>query len=285
VANTGTDTERPAPIPSSAPILPPALILPPAPTGTAQLLAGAARSRGMEVRILARRPVPRGLFGRTHLYGGEAFADAVAPELGMALLQPPARWLADLPVEFTRREIVFTTLGEARRLGQARFVKPAAGKAFPAQVYAPGGDLPSGVPDPTPVLVAEPVHFAQEYRLHVLDGVVRAGGRYAVHGVLDPAPPDTLPEWQAVLAFAAELLRRDGQALPSAVVVDVGVILAGDGIGAPAVVEANEAWFSNCYAADPAGVLDVVLGSALPAGEVRTRDRVFVRGGCPGTGS
>lgn len=265
MAKTGIVAERPA------------LILSPAPTVTAQLLADAARSRGMEVRILVRRPVPRRLFGRTHLYGGEAFADAVAPELGMALLQPAARWLADLPAEFTRREIVFTTLGEAHRLGQARFVKPAAGKAFPAKVYATGGDLPSDVPGQTPVLVAEPVHFAQEYRLHVLDGAVRAGGRYAVDGVLDPAPPDTLPEWQTVLSFAADLFGRDAEALPSAVVVDVGMILAEDGTCELAVVEANEAWFSNCYAADPAGVLDVVLGSALPAGAVRTRDRAFVR--------
>ncbi|MCW2917884.1 MAG: hypothetical protein JWN52_5952 [Actinomycetia bacterium] len=253
------------------------LILPPAPTVTAQLLADAARSRRMEVRTLARRPVPRGLFGRAHLYGGEVFADAVAPELGMALLQPPSRWLADLPAEFTRREIALTTLGEAYRLDGARFVKPAAGKAFPARVYASGGDLPSGVPGQTPVLVAEPVHFAQEYRLHVLDGVVRAGGRYAVGGVLDPAPADALPEWQAVLAFAAYLFGREVEALPSAVVVDVGVIVAEDSTRGLAVVEANEAWFSNCYAADPVGVLDVVLGSALPAAAVRTRDRAFVR--------
>jgi hypothetical protein len=61
------------------------------------------------------------------------------------------------------------------------------------------------------------------------------------------------------------------------VVVDVGVIVAEDGTRELAVVEANEAWFSNCYAADPARVLDVVLRSALPAAEVRTRDRAFVR--------
>ncbi|MCW2885415.1 MAG: hypothetical protein QOE54_3515 [Streptosporangiaceae bacterium] len=255
----------------------PALILPPAPTVTAQLLADVARSRRMEVRILARRPVPRRLFGRTHLYGGEVFADAVAPELGTALLQPPLRWLADLPAEFTRREIAFTTLGAAYRLDHASFVKPAAGQAFPARVYASGGDLPSGVPGQTPVLVAEPVHFAAEYRLHVLDGAVRAGGRYAVHGVLDPAPPDLLPEWPSVLAFAADLFGRDAETLPSAVVVDVGVIVDGDGRRELAVVAANEAWFSNCYAADPAGVLDVVLRSALPAAAVPTRDRAFVR--------
>ncbi|MGI8334607.1 ATP-grasp domain-containing protein [Actinomadura scrupuli] len=262
---TGTGDDRPA------------LILPPAPTVTAQLLADAARSRRMEVRILTRRPVPRGLFGRTHLYGGEAFADAVAPELGTALLQPPSRWLADLPAEFTRREVVHTTLGAAFRLERARFIKPAAGKAFPAQVYPSGGDLPSGVPGQTPVLVADPVHFAAEYRLHVLDGAVRAGGRYAVDGVLDPAPADTLPEWPSVLSFAAELLGHDAETLPSAVVVDVGMMVGADGRRELAVVEANEAWFSNCYAADPAGVLDVVLRAALPAAAVPSRDRPFVR--------
>ena len=41
------------------------------------------------------------------------------------------------------------------------------------------------------------------------------------------------------------------------------------------VVEANTASFSNCYAADPDRVLDVVLRSAGPRTQMAGRDRRF----------
>ncbi|MFF3242763.1 hypothetical protein ACFYWY_03275 [Streptomyces sp. NPDC002870] len=44
-----------------------------------------------------------------------------------------------------------------------------------------------------------------------------------------------------------------------------------------AVVEANMAWFSTCYAADPDRALDVVLRSAGPRAQVAERDRPFRR--------
>lgn len=48
--------------------------------------------------------------------------------------------------------------------------------------------------------------------------------------------------------------------------------------GSPwAVVEANMAWFSHAYAADPARVLDVVLRAAGPHEHLRPRDLAFER--------
>lgn len=44
-----------------------------------------------------------------------------------------------------------------------------------------------------------------------------------------------------------------------------------------AVVEANMAWFSTVYAADPDRALDVVLRSAGPGSLVRERDLTFRR--------
>ena len=43
------------------------------------------------------------------------------------------------------------------------------------------------------------------------------------------------------------------------------------------MVEANMAWFSAHYAADPARVLDVVLRAAGPPGAVAARDERFRR--------
>ncbi|NUW35548.1 ATP-grasp domain-containing protein [Nonomuraea sp. SMC257] len=167
--------------------------------------------------------------------------------------------------------IELITLGQARRHRVPRFVKPAAGKLFPAGVRPDGTGLPSDLSAELPVLSAEPVAFAEEYRLHILDGEVRAASRYAVFGVLDSAP---LPLRHPALGFGAELVNHLATGLPSAVVVDVGIL---SDSGRFAVVEANEAWFSNAYAADADRVLDVVLRAAGPAHEMRNTDRLFAR--------
>lgn len=246
-------------------------LLPPRATTTGRLLAEVAAWRGMDVRTLPGYPVPGDLKGRAHLYGGERFAEAVAAALDLALLDPPLDLLAALPEYFTGRHVELITLGQARRHRVPRFVKPAAGKLFPAGVLPDGSGLPSDLPDELPVLSAEPVAFAEEYRLHVLDGEVRAASRYAVFGVLDSAP---LPPGHPAIGFGAELVNHLASGLPSAVVIDVGIL---SGSGRFAVVEGNEAWFSNAYAADAERVLDVVLRAAGPAHEVRNADRLFTR--------
>ncbi|MFD6891360.1 ATP-grasp domain-containing protein [Streptomyces sp. NPDC059957] len=157
-------------------------------------------------------------------------------------------------------------------LREPAFVKPPREKSFAAAVYADGAALPELPPD-TPVLVSGVVDFAAEYRLFLLDGEIAAGSRYAVHGRLDPAPLDEDPRAAEVRAFAARLLAVAGATLPSAVTVDVGFAGA-----AVVVVEANMAWFSNCYAADPGRVLDVVLRSAGPRARASGADLRFVRG-------
>ncbi|MCX5406136.1 ATP-grasp domain-containing protein [Streptomyces sp. NBC_00335] len=241
-------------------------------TTTAGLLGEAAGRRGMEVRGLDAEL--GGLAGRVVYWcGGPAAGARVAGALGIGLLEPPDDWLAGLPEWATGRGIRLSSLGEARAaLRGPAFVKPPREKSFPAAVYADGAELPELPPD-TPVLVSGVVDFAAEYRLFLLDGEIAAGSRYAVHGRLDPAPLDEDPRAAEVRAFAARLLAAADDTLPSAVTVDVG--FAG---GTVVVVEANMAWFSNCYAADPGRVLDVVLRSAGPRERVSEADRRFVRG-------
>ncbi|MEW1587723.1 ATP-grasp domain-containing protein [Micromonospora vinacea] len=78
-------------------------------------------------------------------------------------------------------------------------------------------------------------------------------------------PPDAL-------AFGTDLVAGFGHTLPSAVVVDVGLV-----DGRWAVVEANAAWASGAYVADPDLVLDVVLRAAGPTASVTASDRQFIR--------
>ncbi|MFD7340209.1 ATP-grasp domain-containing protein [Streptomyces violascens] len=259
------------------------LALAPQYTTTRELLSAAARRRGMDVEVLPAHGGAGALQGRHsgHYYGGPAFAAGVIDDLAIALLEPADDWLTVLPYEFTRRHIITRTLGEARRLYQPAFIKPPSDKSFPAAVYAEGRCLPSGPglrPD-LPVLISDVVSWAMEFRLFLLDGEVHVGSQYSSFGGLDAAPLHGHCHHDAVLDFADNLLTTCGDTLPSAVVVDIGLLAKSehDDAGQWAVVEANMAWFSNCYAADPDRVLDVVLRSAGPRSRTAERDRLFYR--------
>ncbi|MGW2466850.1 ATP-grasp domain-containing protein [Streptomyces bauhiniae] len=247
------------------------LALAPQYTTTSELLAASARRRGMEVEVLGgAAPMRRG----AHYYGGPAFAARVAHDLGVALLEPSDDWLSTLPYAYTGRHIVMSTLSEARHLSHPAFVKPPREKSFPAAVYATGTDLPAG-PD-APVLISDVVTWAAEFRLYVLDGEVRTGSQYTTFGRLDAEPLEGHRHEAAVREFTEDLLSTCGESLPSAVVLDIGLLTTDHGT-AWAVVEANMAWFSNCYAADPARALDTVLRSAGPRTTLTERDRRFCR--------
>ncbi|MEU4778061.1 ATP-grasp domain-containing protein [Micromonospora sp. NPDC023633] len=244
------------------------LVLPPRLTASAESLRDAAHRRGLRTIQLHTFEVPAGMRA-DHLLAGPNFADVVAPLLGIALLEAAPSWLARLPRDLTRREIDLVAIGEAYELRRPAFIKSPNDKSIPAMIYTDGSRLPG--PDAfdrrTPVLVSDIVDFTAEYRLHLLDGVVHAGSQYAEHGRLRLGPAST-----DALAFGTDLLAGYGHTLPSAIVVDVGLT-----DGRWAVIEANAAWASGAYEADPDLVLDVVLRAAGPTASVSARDRRFIR--------
>ncbi|MFI7291484.1 ATP-grasp domain-containing protein [Streptomyces anulatus] len=276
------------------------LVLPPRLTASARTLRATALRRGLRIVEATASAVPErlgspgwagwpegagptastGRAGRTgssgceghavHLHAGPSFADAVAPSLGIALLEAPADWLARLPRALTRREIRAMPIDEAYRLRRPAFVKSPNDKSISALVYADGSRLPGpdAVDPATVVLVSDVMTFAVEHRLHLLDGAVHAAGQYAEAGRLRLGPPDG-----DALAFGREVLAAAGGTLPSAIVVDVGR----DDEGRWAVIEANAAWASGCYSADPDRALDTVLRAAGPATDLSPHDRDFVR--------
>lgn len=252
------------------------LVMPGRRTSTMELLAVEAAARGMEVRA-AEDVGAAG--GPAYWYGGPVAGARLADRLGFALLEPTDGWLAELPREFTGRDIVEATAADAWALDRPTFVKPPRDKSFPPAVYADGSRFPSDLHPATPVLLSEVVTFAAEYRLFLLDGRIATASRYAVFGRLDPRPLDPHSADAAeITAFVDRLLAATGDSLPSAVVLDVGQLLDPYRPGHRwAVVEANMAWFSHAYAADPARVLDVVLRAAGPRARLRPDDLLFVR--------
>ncbi|MFG3039165.1 ATP-grasp domain-containing protein [Streptomyces sp. NPDC048330] len=241
-----------------------------------ELLAVEAAGRGMAVRAAEEVSAAS---GPAYWYGGPAAGARLAGQMEWALLEPTDDWLAELPQEFTGREVRVATVLDAWALQRPTFVKPPRDKSFAADVYADGSRLPDGLDPATPVLLSEVVTFAAEYRLFLLDGQIATGSRYAVFGRLDPLPLDPHgPIASEIAEFVDGLVAEAGAALPSAVVVDVGQLLDPYRPGHRwAVVEANMAWFSHAYAADPPRVLDVVIRAAGPRDKVRPADLSYIR--------
>ena len=206
------------------------------------------------------------------IYGETLLADAVAAALDLALFEPTAAWLPELPERLRLREVRLCTLGEARRIGAGRFIKPVDDKFFPARVY--GAVDIDDVGDELLVLVAEPVRFGLEVRAFVCDGIVAGLSAYIRDGEIARGDGDW-PLGQVEAAAARACLERviAEVPLPPAVVIDVGEIV-GRGW---AVVEANPAWASGLCGVDPRAVLPVLRRACVPCRLLNEVERRWVR--------
>jgi hypothetical protein len=257
----------------------PTLLLTPRYTPDSQALMHAAMEAGWECVRLRNWRVPQEVADHDLVFYGEPLlAAVVADTLPYALLEPPFDWLPGLPLSYVQRDVLLTTLAEARRQPGPVFMKPADDKCFPADVYASGVDLPvpGTLPEATPVLVAEPVTWELEMRCFVLDRQVVTLSPYLRLGQLaeaeDGSWPATDDEIDAALAFAAMVLNNPAVRLPPAVALDVGTI-AGRGY---AVIEANAAWGSGLYGCDPAQVLPVLQRACVRRAKLADEDAPWV---------
>lgn len=235
----------------------PTLIFTPRYTDDSQALWKAAGALGWSTERLTTWRVPEHFRGLDEpvLYGEALFGPSLAEQLGLSLLNPPEDWLVRLPMEYKHRQIMLTTLGEARAAEGAAFVKPPNDKSFPAGVYL-GGELPNEYPEEMPVLVSEVVSWEKEFRCFILDRTLVTYSVYSRFGELqkDVGFVSSPTEDQEVEAFMSRLLADDRVDLPRATVVDVGT-MEGRSWGC---VEQNAAWGAGIYGCNPSAVLGVL---------------------------
>lgn len=254
----------------------PTLILPPRFTTDSITLSKAAHRRGWEVcRFTSWRIPEEFTVDKVVLYGEPLFASVVIEALGIATLEPSWDWLPNLPPDYLQRDIVMSTLGEARCLGIRSFIKPVEDKCFAAKVYENGHELPtdSQLPETTPVLVAEPVNWQIEFRTFVLNRKVMTLSPYLRRGQL---AEDREGDWPAsdkeineAKIFAERFLSDSAVAVPPAFVLDVGII---EGRGW-AVIEGNAAWGAGIYGCEPDEVLTVLEHAAVNKDKLSVEDK------------
>ncbi len=259
----------------------PTLLLTPRYTDDSIAILIAAQSVGWATLRLYGWRVPPGEIDPQEeivFYGEPLLAATLAEALPVALLEPPLDWLPSLPAEYRKRDVRLTTLGEARAITTPAFIKPADDKCFAARVYSSGAELPqeTPLPDETPTLVAEPVDWRVEYRCFVLERTVATLSPYWRAGALaqteDGAWPTPDDERTEMLSFVETLLADRRVKLPSAVALDVGIIVERGW----AVVEANAAWGSGLYGCDPLATLPVLQRACVRRATLASEDAQWV---------
>ena len=189
-------------------------------------------------------------------YGSQIFCEVIAQQMNWKLKQNSFDWLANLPHRFLKRRVDFMTLGEAKKITERKFIKPADDKCFDAKVYEVGSFRPPEViPNDYPVLVSEPVQFDIEYRTFVDGFAVKTWSNYLFHGdVNDPRFRHMVDKDQPYPDHFVFELMTNSHVPYAPCVIDVGII-HGKGM---AVIETNPVWASGIYGCDPDGVLDVL---------------------------
>jgi hypothetical protein len=188
-------------------------------------------------------------------YGSQTFGEVIAQQMGWTLKANSFDWLAKIHPFYLKRKVEFMTLGEAKKLKETRFIKPADDKVFPASVYAPGTLVTHEVVlDDTPTLVSEVVEFDLEYRTFTDGKKVLTWSNYVCYDhIADPNYWDMIPYENArfphdiVNDVLHDMNFHDWgiKTVPS--VIDVGRI-KGKGW---AIIETNQAWASGLYGCDP----------------------------------
>jgi ATP-grasp domain, R2K clade family 2 len=257
----------------------PILILTPRQVDDTFKLQAAALERGWQVGRLENWRVPHYLAEReTVIYGEPLFVEVVAQTLGVALLQTPYDWLAQLPEHYLQRKVSFTNLGEARLLTRPMFVKPVEGKSFVACVYTHGTELLARdlLPDETPVLISEPVHWEVEFRCFVLDDQVVTYSPYLCAGELAEDEngnwPASQTEYSTALTFAQTVLSDKMISAPAAFVLDVGMLGDRDW----AVIESNAAWGAGLYGCAPTEVLRILRRACIKKEQLMPKDEPWI---------
>lgn len=264
----------------------PTLILPPRFTDDTNLVRKAAASVGWTVERLSNWRVPGHIDGpELVLYGEPLFAAVVANAINLSLIEPNFDWLSSVPCRFTRREIRFADLMDARNHKNRAFFKPADDKCFRAQIYNCGTELPTTdvLPPTTPVLISEPVSWGVEFRCFILDRQLQALSPYSRDGKLAQDAngnwPATNQEIDEATEFIEKILADESVSLPPAVVVDIGIIRNAGW----AIVESNPAWGSGIYGCDPVQVLPVLQRCSIDTDLLTDEDKKWIPKRCAET--
>lgn len=213
------------------------------------------------------REVPDVSSYKSHSYWMAGGYAARLQRAGLApnLIAPGQYWLSEvseLDETLTRRRI-FTTKIADLPTGALLFAKPAEAKieSIPAGKYFTDHLLEicknEGVPTDTLFQWTDTLlNLNHEHRFFIADGQIRTGSPYLIDGIVYTSEMIS-PHFGAAYDAAESFLKilESNKLLPPALTLDVG---RDEDSGKWLIIEANPAWSSGPYGANPSIVLEVL---------------------------
>lgn len=192
------------------------------------------------------------------VYGEDLFTTIVAEQCNLKLLKPADDWLANIPIKYTLRSIIYDRFENIQNV-KNKFIKPIDFKFFPAGVYTSVEEIQgyNTIDRNIEIFVSDVVDWSIEVRCFIIDRKVQTWSTYIYNGEIQLKNTMLKNEETDMLNFLYEFLIDQTINLPKAVVIDVGYI-PNQGW---ALIEANPVWSSGVYACNPQKVIETIVKS------------------------
>jgi len=194
------------------------------------------------------------------VYGEDLFTTIVAEQCELELLKPADDWLANIPVKYTLRNIIYDRFKNIKDV-KNKFIKPVDFKFFPAGVFTSVEEIQgyTTIDKNIEVFVSDVVNWSIEVRCFIIDRKVQTWSTYIYNDNIEFKNTMLANEEREMLEFLNRFISDKNIELPEAVVIDVGYIPEKGW----ALIEANPVWSSGVYACNPKRVLETIVKSCI----------------------
>ena len=191
------------------------------------------------------------------VYGEPLFCEVIAQQMNWRLHSNSRDWLVKLPEKYVKRNIYLTTLKEARKISEKKFIKSADDAIFPAKSYNDGSTLPKqDILDDVSVIVSDKIKFMSEYRCFIKDRKVVSICCYSITNAVY-SKENWYVATDSIIKFTNDMLSDETIECAPGCAIDIGRINGHE----MAVINSNPAFTSDLYGCEIVGSFDAIRSS------------------------
>jgi len=183
---------------------------------------------------------------RVSIYGYDTFCLVLAQVLGMEMEMVKDEWIADLPMEYLKRNIEVREIKDIAKITFPKFIKPVTPKLFKAEIFESEDDLKEkikGIDVEEKLICSDTIQVDKEVRSFILDREIKDLAFYEGNGNVSGARE-----------FIDDFLTVCKLNLPKTFVLDIGFNEKDKWF----VVEFNSSWGAGLNFCKPEKVIDCI---------------------------
>lgn len=191
------------------------------------------------------------------VYGRKIFCEVIAHQMNWRLLYNRPDWITTLPKNFVNREVVFTSVKDARKEKSEKYYKLTDMQHFLPSIRISGKELPShSVYDDSGILVSDVMRFTSEYRCVVKDRVAITACCYSKLKDVENKN-NYLFNHELVIKFINLLLEEGKVECVPGAVIDIGKYDKDKF----AIIDSKSAFSSRLFGCEPIAMLNAIQAS------------------------